>query len=590
MANFSVSYNFRAVDEFSETVKKIGRNISALAAKVETVSKRFKRWGEGMTKVGKSLSLKLTAPLVAAGILSLRVADKFQGSLERMRVTAHLTNSQFEALSAQAKKLGATTDFTASQIVQGQAKMAEVGFNFNQIMKATPPSLTLASAALMDTGEAAEITARIMKGYNFSAKQMNSVNDQLAVIATKTHMDLGELASGIDKVKATTDAAGMSFTDVLSILAAMDEQEIDVRQAMTGLRTALQYLIKPSAEALKFFKAGNIHIRDMKGNLLPLTDILIDFKKKVIPSKLEKEAFLVFGQSGAIMAALMRKGIPAIKKYTAAMKNTGFAAKLANVDMLDFSGAQIRVKRATDLLAISLGNKLTPTVSKLLNIFAKYELNLSNASKGTKQLLGDFVFFGAALGPVILVFGKFLIILALISDKVPIAAVALRGLGLSFRFLWRSVFAPIAIITTLITLFDAAYKHITRFRNAVNETASVLEKVFKRGFGLASPFMAVLGMIVGHIENMHAAMTKVATVHAGGARGTRGGGVTSGISMAQGTSLLRPSILQTAIQHTVKSSLDINVQDPYGHVKSVTGFGDHDMSLNMGQNMAYSRI
>lgn len=277
-------------------------------------------------------------------------------------------------------------------------------------------------------------------------------------------------------------------------------------------------------------------------------------------------------------------GLPAVDEYKKKMNDTGLALRMAKANALDLSGAIINLKNSTNLLAISFGDKLKPMATGLLNSFAKLEMKFNNTSGATKTIISGFAFLTMSMGPVLLVAGKFLIILALISDKVPIAAAALRFLGVSFRFLWSSIFAPIAIITTLITVFDLAYKHITRFRNAINETTQMITKLFKH-FAMASPLMSVLKLMMAHVSTLHSAMTATAkAVHT-----TAGGGATAG-GAAKGASLLKPSTLQTGIMSALKSSIDINVHDPYGHIKSVSGKGDHDMKLNLGSGMAYSRV
>jgi len=582
MANFSVSYSFKAIDEFSAVAKKIGDNFDTIAKKAEQSGAKVRAFGEKMTKMGKSMSLKVTAPLVAAGVLSLRTADKFEQSMERMRVSAHLTDKQFASLSNQAKTLGATTDFTASQVASAQGKMADVGFKYTQIAKAMPPAITLASATMMDLGDASEITARIMKGYNFTGEQMNSVNDKLAVVASQTNMDLGALSKGLGKVKSTADAAGMSFTDTLSILSALDKQGIDVRQGLSGLREGLQYIINPSKQAVNFFKAIHVSLKDVHGKMRPLTAILADFKKNVVPSMREQAAFIAFGNTaGSVMNSLM-DGLPAVNDYKKALNDHGLASKLAAVDMKDLSGAEIRLKNNTNLLAISFGDKLKPMAVSLLDGFAKLEGKLSATSGTAKTLVGGFAFVAMSIGPILLVVGKFLVVLALISDKVPLAAAALKFLGGSFRFLWRSVFLPIAVITTLITVFDLAYKHIKIFRNAIDATAKVITNFFKH-ISITSPLMTVLKLMISHVSTLHSAMATTARAVPTTAGGAKAGGAT-------GASLLKPSSMQAGIMSALKSSIDINIHDPNGNVKSVSGKGDHDMKLNLGSGMAYSRI
>lgn len=85
MANYDISYIFKVIDKFSPAIKEMQKsleglqsNLNKIEKKTLTTSERFRQLGNTMSSVGKSLTLGLTAPLVAAGTYAVKNAENFR--------------------------------------------------------------------------------------------------------------------------------------------------------------------------------------------------------------------------------------------------------------------------------------------------------------------------------------------------------------------------------------------------------------------------------------------------------------------------------------------------------------------------------
>ena len=61
-----------------EVIIIFGADVKKLETGLKTASSKIKKFGTSVSKVGKSLSLKLTAPLVLAGGMAIKQAAKFE--------------------------------------------------------------------------------------------------------------------------------------------------------------------------------------------------------------------------------------------------------------------------------------------------------------------------------------------------------------------------------------------------------------------------------------------------------------------------------------------------------------------------------
>ena len=79
-------------------------------------TKRLRATGKKMQSIGRGLTVGLTAPLTAIGVSSFRTARDFEFSMQRVAAVSGATETQLQALSAQARELGRTTVFTAADV------------------------------------------------------------------------------------------------------------------------------------------------------------------------------------------------------------------------------------------------------------------------------------------------------------------------------------------------------------------------------------------------------------------------------------------------------------------------------------------
>src|SRR5690625_7630403 len=92
--------------------------------------------------------------------------------MRQVKAVSSATGEEFEALREQAKELGATTQFSASEAAEAMNFLAMAGMDANDILAAMPDTLQLASAAQLDMGSAADIVTNILAGYGKDVSEL----------------------------------------------------------------------------------------------------------------------------------------------------------------------------------------------------------------------------------------------------------------------------------------------------------------------------------------------------------------------------------------------------------------------------------
>lgn len=126
---------------------------------------------------------------------AMRVFADFDDQMRRVAAVSGATGQAFTMLTKQAKELGASTAFTASQVAAGMASLGMMGFSPDEINGAMESVMGLSRATSTELAEAASIAANQLRVFGMSAADTEKVADILAATANgsaQTLIDLGE--------------------------------------------------------------------------------------------------------------------------------------------------------------------------------------------------------------------------------------------------------------------------------------------------------------------------------------------------------------------------------------------------------------
>ena len=133
-----------------------------------------------LSSVGRGLSVGVTAPLVGIGASSFKVAADFELAMKKVKAVSGATGQEFAALQKNARDLGSSTVFSASQVSSLQLEFAKLGLSSTEITKATESTLALAQAFGQDLGPTAEVVGQTIAQFGLDAEDASSVADIMA--------------------------------------------------------------------------------------------------------------------------------------------------------------------------------------------------------------------------------------------------------------------------------------------------------------------------------------------------------------------------------------------------------------------------
>lgn len=371
------------------------------AGDVEKALDKIGQHARSLESVGKTLSLYLTAPLAVLGGLAVKTSADFEQTMARVGAVSNATGEELAALTAQARELGATTRFTASQAAEAQAFLSMAGFKPSQTLAAMPSTLNLASAAMLDMGRAADITSNILTGFGMRVDELGHVNDVLVKAFTSSNTDLNQLGDAMKYVAPVAKGAGQSIEDIAAAIGALGNAGIQGSMAGTTLRKTISSLVAPTTAAAKILKDLGVSTKDSTGAMRPLLDIIGDLADAGAETGQIME---IFGdRAGPGMMALIDQGSASIKRFSAALSESeGTATRVAKQQEATLLGAWRELQSAFEELQISLTNAgLFNVMSDMAKSLTSFLTELNKSSGGMKSFAVAAAVVLAAIGPLV---------------------------------------------------------------------------------------------------------------------------------------------------------------------------------------------
>ena len=448
----------------------LGIDTAAFDKGLDSARKSLAAAGKQMQAVGKTLSVAVTAPLVAAGVSIVRVAGSFEASMNRLQAATGASSDGFQAMREEAKKLGRTTQFSASEAAGAMETLAKNGLNVEQILGgATSASLALAAATGTDLSNAADIATDVMLQFGKSASDLGPVVDGITGVLLSSKFGIDDYRLALAQAGGVAGALGVEFEDFNAAIAATSSMFASGSDAGTSFKTFLLRLVPNSMAAESAIKDLGLEFFDAQGNMKSMADIAEELKDGLAglsESQANESLNTIFGTDALRTAiGLSRSGREGILQLQDAIADAS-AVEQADARMKGWQGTIKQVESAIEALQIAIGDSgLLEFVTDLAARFRDFVVRLSETSP---QLLkwGTIVAGVAAIiGPVVLAVGGLALAISAISLPVAAAVAGVAALGFAFvaygdqimaaaRGIWESV--SNAIGPRLVAIADAA--------------------------------------------------------------------------------------------------------------------------------------
>ena len=310
---------------------------------------------------------------VANAIKSYADFEKTMSNVQAIRQLSK-DSPEMQALTQQAKDLGAQTAWTRKQVGEGQYYQALAGWETEQILKSTPHILNLASAGNMDLGRASDIVTdsatafQIRAGETYLNKQGKQVDaiehyvDMLAKLQAVSNTDIPQAGEAF---KYGANVIGAMFSreniqtrmqateDAMIMTGLMANAGIKGSMAGTSLRGIMTRFSAENRNALFALKDMlGVEVKDQAGNLYLPGQIMKNLQKRIregiSPEQLMESMEVLAGEK---VHADTRRKVSGFLEST--LKNGG---KIGGAELAKAAAMMAGQEGMSGLLAVLMGD------------------------------------------------------------------------------------------------------------------------------------------------------------------------------------------------------------------------------------------
>jgi TP901 family phage tail tape measure protein len=348
----------RDLDEFAKTGKRAGDELGRF-------SKSGKTAAASAGKVAAAVGALVAASAGLRGI-AITIAD-FDRAMSKVAAITRATNKEIADLSAVAKQLGSSTEFSAQQAAQGLEFLGRAGFSAAEAVKSIPAVLDLATSAAMDLGRAADISSNIMSAFSIEAENAADVADVLAAASSRANTDVEQLGAAMSFVGPVASALGIGMSDAAAAVGVLSDAGIQGSAAGTGLRRVLSSLSNPTRDAERTLSALGVTMEQVN----PQTNDIADVIQRLSDVGLSAaDALTIFGDRGgpAVLALTSQTG--RLRDLTEALSDVdGEASRMADTMRDNLGGDLDSLKSAAQGLILALGEAgLTAVIRGVIQV------------------------------------------------------------------------------------------------------------------------------------------------------------------------------------------------------------------------------
>ena len=404
------------------TVGAYREEVKLAILEIEKGNNRLQNFGTIASNAGKALSSQLSPGLnkvhdgmknivagyvggqaVINGIVALFTKLRegvgsiveFEFANSRLAAILGTTSDNIKELTADAKRLGAMTKYTASEATELQIELAKLGFTRKEVLQATESVLRFAQATGAELGEAAALSGAALRMFDADTRETERYVSAMAVATTKSALSFNYLATALPIVGPVAKSFNFTIEDTLALLGKLADAGFDASMSATATRNILLNLADGSGKLALALGKPVKTLPDLVDGLKILRDRGVDLNTTLeLTDKRSVSAFNAFLTSADKLVPL-REQITGVDEELAGMAHTmednvkGSIASLSSAWealMLTFSNSKGTMKSVLDFLARGVRN----IADDFKSLEDKETEAMQEALRGQREIASEF--------------------------------------------------------------------------------------------------------------------------------------------------------------------------------------------------------
>ena len=402
--------------------KQTGRFVKgqrSMQAALKRTSKVLKSTGKQMTAMGRSMSFRLTLPILAVGVAATKSFASFDDAMTKSTSIMQVTEQQI------ARMRDVTLELSSGGVLQGPKELAEsyfflasAGKSAEQSMALLPKVAAFATAGAFDMALATDLLTDAQSALGLSSKNVARdtenlvrLSDVLVKANTLANATVQQFSEALTNTAgATLKIYNKTVEEGVAVLAAYADQGVKAQVAGTNLSRITLLLSKAALKQAKAHERLGFDVFDATGKMRNYADIIQNLEDitRGMSDETRAATLVQLGFQARVQNAILPLigSSKAIREYQRQLENAGGTTQdVANKQMKSFASQMKQVWNQIKVLFIGIGKQLSPVILKLGEIIKSLIKTWQGWGKDTQIMIGALLGVVAALGPLLISLG-----------------------------------------------------------------------------------------------------------------------------------------------------------------------------------------
>ena len=375
MADLNLEILFRAVDEMSSVLGKIGGEVSTLGTRAQQLGERMSSMGKSMIISGAAMA----APAAAVGVAmydTIKEAGEMEGAMAHVATAMNdgaLQTKHLAEVQEFAENLAEKSVISTKELAQAYYIARSNGADHARALEAVAAAANLVTGTTANAAEAQASmvdTTRTLTGLsNIYHVSLGSLADQLSLLQTRyAFKNISEITAAIKYAASTAEGAHVPLQTMSAAIAVLSQNMLIGGQAGQTLRQLMITFEEGGSKG----KLAPFIKHDVQGNFLLKESFqaLHDSIAKMTP--VQQGMFLAhagFQARTLAGAQVMLQNLGKVSDIEADMSSKeaiGASGKAAQTRLAAFDEMVAQLGNSWEVLKEKIGEALLPVVKKLI--------------------------------------------------------------------------------------------------------------------------------------------------------------------------------------------------------------------------------
>lgn len=479
------------LEKYGAELKQVGDKLKSATLRTEDFVKSAEQIGNSIEAAGKKISVFSGIAVTAMGV-SLKSAIDFESAFTGVEKTVDGTAEQLEDLKNGIRDLAKEIPASTNEISAVAEAAGQLGIQTDNVLEFTKTMINMGNATNLSAEEAATTLARFANVTKMSQADFNRLGATIVALGNNFATTEAEIAQMAMNLGSAGSQVGMTQSEIVALATALSSVGLEAQAggtAFSKLMINMQLAVETGSESLQdFARVAGMSVDDFsKAFKEDATSALLAFIDGLSKSGEQGESAIKVLDDMGISETRLRDSI---LRSTNASELFNDAIKLGNQAWNDNTALTNEANKRYDTLksklevtknklldnAITIGNKLMPTVEKIVDKVDNWTDKLSNMNDEQIETILKIGAFVVAAGPAITILGK----------------------------LTSGVGSTVKGFSTFVDALKVANGKMSSTKDSVNNLANIFSK-------LASPIgiaTTVIGLGVGALEAYNAKLRK----------------------------------------------------------------------------------